>query len=138
MTTRAHRSGFTLVEVMIVTAIIGLLAAIAVPSFVKARAKSQCEKCRKNRRVIWEAINMYCMDTGTGMTEAEWPNLCAARNRLAPGEQALYVRNWEVFECPLADSQDKHDYGYMFDDDGQMTGLVCNNRSATVRNMHNE
>ncbi|MFC1453176.1 type II secretion system protein [Verrucomicrobiota bacterium] len=121
---------------MIVTAIIGLLASIAIPAFVKARRKAQREKCRQNQRVIWESINRYCMETGTGMSEGEWPNLCAARNRLAPGRSALYVRNWDVFECPIADSQDQHDYSYVFDDDGEM--ICCNNNSAAVRNAHNE
>lgn len=56
------KSGFTLVEIMIVVAIIGLLAAIAIPSFVNARTKSQTNACINNLRQISGAKDQYALD----------------------------------------------------------------------------
>ena len=58
------KKGFTLVEIMIVVAIIGLLAAIAIPSFVRARQTSQRNACINNLRQLDGAEDQWAIDNG--------------------------------------------------------------------------
>lgn len=65
---KIREKGFTLVEIMIVVAIIGLLAAIAIPNFVRARQKAQAEACIANLRQIEGATQVWAVDTGAADT----------------------------------------------------------------------
>jgi prepilin-type N-terminal cleavage/methylation domain-containing protein len=62
----SRKGGFTLVEIMIVVAIIGLLAAIAVPNFVKARNTAQATGCINNLRQIDGAKQTWALEKGQG------------------------------------------------------------------------
>jgi prepilin-type N-terminal cleavage/methylation domain-containing protein len=58
----AKRQGFTLVEIMIVVAIIGLLAAIAIPNFIHSRTTSQQNACINNLRLIDSAKQQWALE----------------------------------------------------------------------------
>ena len=63
---KLNKKGFTLVEIMIVVAIIGLLAAIAIPNFVKARQTAQQNACIANLKQIEGAKQIWALDGGSG------------------------------------------------------------------------
>ncbi len=62
-----QKQGFTLVEIMIVVAIIALLAAIAVPSFMNARTKSMLSSCQNNLRLVDGAVQQYALDNSNAL-----------------------------------------------------------------------
>ncbi len=69
MIIRKNTKGFTLVEIMIVVAIIGLLAAIAVPNFVQARTQTRKNACVNNLRQIDQAKQTWAIDNNKSDTD---------------------------------------------------------------------
>jgi prepilin-type N-terminal cleavage/methylation domain-containing protein len=61
---RSNKAAFTLVEIMIVVAIIGLLAALAIPGFVKARKQSQGRRVLNDVRQMDAAIDQWALEKG--------------------------------------------------------------------------
>ncbi len=59
-----HRHAFTLIELLIVVAIIGILAAIAVPNFLNAQIRAKYSRCLADMKACQTALEMYAMDRG--------------------------------------------------------------------------
>ena len=94
------RAGFTLVEIMIVVAIIALLAAIAVPGFLRARKRSQASKILNDLRLIDAAVDQYAIETskstGSSVVVSDWTNYLKK-------DTALYATGNDLFGNPYGD-----------------------------------
>ena len=92
------RGGFTLVEIMIVVAIIALLAAIAVPGFLRARNRSQASKIKNDLRLIDSAVDQYAIETakktGDPVSITDWTNYIKKDTVLYATGQDLFGDNY--------------------------------------------
>ena len=98
-----NNTGFTLIEMMIVVAVIGLLAAIAIPNMVHARTSAQTNACINNLRQIDGAKQEWALEYGKG--QAVRPNNAALQPYLGRG------KNGALPVCPL-DAQQRYDTSY--------------------------
>jgi prepilin-type N-terminal cleavage/methylation domain-containing protein len=88
-----RKLGFTLVEIMIVVAVIGLLATIALPSFVKARSSSQSRVCMNNLRVLDSAKEQAAM-------AYRWANDTLVDGTAKTTNCLEYIKGGKLPSCP--------------------------------------
>lgn len=101
---RSNKSGFTLVEIMIVVAIIGLLAAIAIPNFVRARKTSQTNACINNLRQIDGAKQQWALEAGKQSSDT--PTTAELQPYLGRGDAGTVAGIY----CPLVTAGDLAGY----------------------------
>lgn len=89
MVIRRNSAGFTLVEIMIVVAIIGLLAAIAVPNFAQARTNARRGTCINNMRLIDAAKEQYALENNQDSSVTP-----------AAGDLTPYLKGGAMPTCP--------------------------------------
>jgi prepilin-type N-terminal cleavage/methylation domain-containing protein len=113
----AKKQGFTLVEIMIVVAIIGLLAAIAIPNFVKARTTSQQNACINNLRLVDAAKQQWALEQKKQTSDTPLATGVELQPYLGRGA------NGELPSCPV-DPQNSFATSYVVNNVG--TSPTCN------------
>ena len=89
-----NRHGFTLVEILVVVAIVGILAALLFPSFASAREKARASSCLSNYHQIGVAIQMYAQDNDD-KTPANGGSFSGLIQDSVP-----YLHTSAIFICP--------------------------------------
>lgn len=115
------RSGFTLIELMIVIAIIAILAAILVPNFVRARGQGHLTACKSNLKNIGTAVEMYSTDH-----QGRYPG---SLSWLTTGNMGGYLKT--IPTCPAAGS-DTYSQAYSASSNPDVFTVFCQGNNHTA------
>jgi prepilin-type N-terminal cleavage/methylation domain-containing protein len=115
----SRRGGFTLVEIMIVVAIIALLAAIAVPGFLRARKRSQASRILNDLRMIDAAVDQYAIETnrstGNVVNTQDWTSYLKKGSILYNTGQNLFGTAYGVQTVDTIPQVKSADYAVLSD-----------------------
>ena len=112
------KKGFTLVELMVVVAILGVLTMVAIPVFNNSTKKAETTTCQANQRTIESAISMYQADKGAGKL---------------PADVAELVTDGYLKEAPKCPSyKEDTDAAYNIDKQGNVTCLKETSHNKTT------
>jgi type IV pilus assembly protein PilA len=144
--TRRIKGGFTLIELMIVVAIIGILAAVAIPAFMKYMRKSKTTEFTQAVKKIYDGARTYYLDENVGRgvaggatprqfptTVADTPavnSCCGGAGEKCTPNPALWVGSWQALKFSM---DDKHYGWYSFDSSGtEATSLFTARANANL------
>ena len=120
------KKGFTLVEIMIVVAIIGLLAAIAIPSFMRARTTSQKNACINNLRQIEAGKDQYALENGLiNLATIAWAATIGPDNT-----DGGYIKAWP--NCPASTNLGTQDKSATISAQDYTMGVVGSNAICNI------
>jgi prepilin-type N-terminal cleavage/methylation domain-containing protein len=116
-----RNQAFTLVEIMIVVAVIGLLTVLAIPAFAKARRSSIIQKCILNQRTVFDSVVRYEMDNNT--------TLFSVRNSGVQIRDLFLQRGYmdpiNNFDCPASPIKDYDDYTLIYTNGTDFQTVHC-------------
>ena len=124
---RRNQGGFTITELAIVGTVIGILATMAAPTWMRVRSDTFGMLCEQNQKKIYEAVCMYEFATGT-LLDSIRNNGGAIRDALMGSG---YIDRQMLFECPSSQMKDYDDIRLTYEA-GQLKGTVC----SVLPNLH--
>jgi len=121
-----NRKGFTLIELMIVVAILGILAAVAIPAFLKYIKRSKTSEATMNVRKLYDGSVSYFssehVDSDGEILEARFPDSSGPKPTVATiGATKVEVNDWDTdstFEALQFSVADPLYYAYQYDSEG--------------------